>query len=98
METSNPTAGSRKGVVGVLQHILKLDYGPSLNTPIILFLCKWQKHQNTHGSNMYVKDADGFLMVNFKHKVPKSIHPFTFPEQCIEVFFGKDDVGKKNSD
>ena len=77
-ETTDSTGGFTKGVVGILQHILKLDYGSSLYTPIAFFIYKWQNHQDTHGNDTYVRDVDVFLMVNFKPKAPKSVDPFAF--------------------
>ena len=94
MESYNLSTESGKGFVGVLQHILKLDYGPSLNTPIYLFVYEWRKHQDTHSNKTYVRDRYGFLLINFKHKVSKSVEPYAFPQQCTQVFSGKNDLAK----
>src|SRR6202048_3736459 len=88
-----PTADSQSEVslnyVGVLQDILKLDYGP-LRTPIILFRCKWLKREDNRGNPTYVRDDAGFMVVNSRHKVPKMLDPFIFPSQATQVFFSND--------
>ena len=81
MESSDCSRDCDNEVVGVLQQILKLDYGPSLNTPIYLLICEWRKHQDTHVNKTYVRDPNGFLAVNFKYKVPKFVEPYAFPKQ-----------------
>ena len=55
--------------VGVLEDILKLNYGP-LRTPIIFLRCKWMKQFDNRGNPTYVRDEVGFMVVNFRHKVP----------------------------
>ena len=91
-----PTVDSETNValnyVGVLQDILKLDYGPS-RTPIILFRCEWLKREDNRGNPTYVRDDAGFMVVNFRHKLPKMSEPFIFPSQATQVFFS-DDVKK----
>ena len=88
-----PTADSQSEVslcyVGVLQDILKLDYGP-LRTPIILFRCEWFKRDDNRGNPTYVQDDAGFMVVNTRHKVPKMSEPFIFPSQATQVFFFND--------
>jgi hypothetical protein len=64
--------------VEVLKDILKLDYGP-VRTPIILFRYEWMKRQDNRGNPTYIRDDAGFLVVNFKHKLPKTSDPFIFP-------------------
>jgi len=84
-----PTADAREvsvNYVGVLQDILKLDYGP-LHTPIILFRCQWMKTTDNRGNATYIRDAAGFLMVNFRHKLPRMSEPFIFSSQATQVFF-----------
>ena len=78
--------------VGVLKDILKLDYGP-MNTPIVLFRCEWLKTQDNRGNATYVRDDAGFLIVNFRHKLPRMADPFIFPSQATQVFFS--DVPEK---
>lgn len=76
--------------VGVLKDILKLDYGP-VRSSIILLRCEWiKKFDNRNNPNTYVRDESGFLMVNFKHKLPKMQDPFIFPSQATQVFFSDD--------
>jgi len=75
--------------VGVLQDILKLDYGP-LRTPVILFRCEWLKREDNRGNSTYVRDDAGFMVVNSRHKVPKMSDPFIFPSQATQVFFSND--------
>ena len=72
--------------VGVLKDILKLDYGP-LHTPIILFRCQWVKTTDNRGNRTYVRDDAGFLIVNFRHKLPRMAEPFIFASQATQVFF-----------
>ena len=90
-----PTTDSQSEVslnyVGVLQDILKLDYGP-LRTPIILFRCEWFKGDDNRGNPTYVRDDAGFMVVNTRHKVPKMSEPFIFPSQATQVFFSSDTV------
>ena len=75
--------------VGILKDIIKLDYG-LLRTPIILFYCQWKKRYDNRGNNAYVRDSDGFLLVNFKQNASKSVDPFVFLEQCTQVFYSDD--------
>ena len=88
-----PTIDSQSEVslnyVGVLQDILKLDYGPS-RTPVILFRCEWLKIEDNRGNPNYVWDDAGFMVVNSRHKVPKMSDPFIFPSQATQVFFSND--------
>jgi hypothetical protein len=88
-----PIASSNADVslnyVGVLQDILKLDYGP-LRTPIILLRCEWLKREDNRGNPTYVRDDAGFMVVNFRHKLPKMSEPFIFPSQATQVFFSND--------
>ena len=72
--------------VGVLKDILKLDYGP-LHMLIVLFRCEWMKWHDNRGNAAYVRDDDGFLLVNFRHKLPCMSEPFIFPSQATQVFF-----------
>jgi hypothetical protein len=75
--------------VGVLKDILKLDYGP-VRTPIILLRCEWLKRTDNRGNPTYVRDEAGFLVVNFRHKLPSMSDPFIFPSQATQVFFSED--------
>ncbi len=72
--------------VGVLQDILLLDYG-ALQTPVILLRCEWVKPFDNRGNPTYIRDDDGFLVVNFRHKLPRLSEPFIFPSQATQVFF-----------
>lgn len=67
--------------VGVLKDILKLDYG-LLRTPVILLRCEWLKRVDNRGNPTYVRDEAGFLVVNFRHKLPSMSDPFIFPSQA----------------
>ena len=88
-----PTADSQSEVslnyVGVLQDILKLDYGP-LQTPVILFRCEWFKRDDNRRNPAYVRDDAGFMVVNTRHKLPKMSEPFIFPSEATQVFFSND--------
>jgi hypothetical protein len=78
--------------VGVLKDILKLNYG-HVRTPIILFCCEWMKRRDNRGNPTYIKDDARFMVVNFRHKLPKTSDPFIFPSQATQVFFS-DEVKK----
>jgi hypothetical protein len=71
--------------VGILKDILELDYGP-LHTPVILLKCEWMKRVDNRGNNTYTRDEVGFLMVNFRQKLPRMADPFIFPSQATQVF------------
>jgi hypothetical protein len=75
--------------VGVLKDILKLDYGPLRNL-VILFRCKWIKRDDNRGNPTYIRDEAGFLLVNFRHRLPNMSKPFIFPSQATQVFFSDD--------
>ena len=36
---------------------------------------------------MYTRNESGFLVVNFRHKLPRLAEPFIFPSQATQVFF-----------
>ena len=76
----------KRYTVGEITDILRLDYG-KLYTPIVLFKCSWVKDADNRGNPTYMRDRDGFLIVNFKHRERKDHDPFIFPEQCSQVFF-----------
>jgi len=46
------------------------------------------KQLDNWGNPTYVRDDVGFLVVNFRHKVPKMLDPFIFPNQATQ-FFGE---------
>ena len=37
-----------------------------------------------------MRDDAGFMVVNFRHKLPKMSEPFIFPSQATQVFFSND--------
>ena len=90
-EANDQVQRTGKDYVGILQDILVPDYG-DLKTQVIIFSCVWKKRTDNHNNNTYVRDADGFLVVNFKHNIPKSVDPYVFPSQCTQVFFSDDDL------
>jgi hypothetical protein len=84
-----PTEDAREvsiNYVGVLKDILELDYGP-LHTLVILMKCEWMKRQDNQGNNTYSRDEVGFLLVNFRHKLPRTTDPI--PSQATQVFFSE---------
>jgi hypothetical protein len=83
---STDAANISVNYVGVLKDILKLDYGP-VHTPIILFRCEWIKTTDNRRNATYVRDNAGFLLVNFRHKLPHMSEPFIFSSQVTQVFF-----------
>jgi hypothetical protein len=90
-----PSVGSEEvtlNYVGVLKDILKLNYGP-IRTPVILLRCEWMKQFDNRGNPTYVRDEAGFMVVNFRHKVPQMLDPFIFPSQATQVFWS-DEVRK----
>jgi hypothetical protein len=87
-----PTDDAREvsiNYVGVLKDILKLDYRP-LHTQVNLMKCEWMKKADSRGNNTYAQDEAGFLLVNFRHKLPMLVDPFIFPSQATQVFFSND--------
>jgi hypothetical protein len=87
-----PTEDAREvsiNYVGVLKDILKLDYEP-LHTHVNLMKCEWMKRVDNRGNNTYARDEAGFLLVNFRHKLPRMADPFIFPTQATQVFFSDD--------
>jgi hypothetical protein len=87
-----PTEDARNvsvNYVGVLKDILKLDYGP-MRTPVILLRCEWIKKSDNRGNPTYIWDEIGFLVVNFRHKLPSMCDPFIFPSQATQVFFSNE--------
>lgn len=96
-EVNEHSCGSCKDYVGILEDIYVLDYG-ELKTPIILFSCQWKKRHDVRRRCTYIRDDDGFLVVNFKNNVPKSVDCFVFPSQCTQVFFAEDDLRVPGSD
>jgi hypothetical protein len=72
--------------VGILKHILKLDYG-SMFSPIVLSHCNWVKNgTNNRGNPTYKQDNPGF----FRHLLHEVDEPFIFPSQIQQVFFKND--------
>ena len=51
------------------------------------------KQCDNRGNPTYVRDDVGFMVVNFRHKVPKMSEPFIFPSQATQVFWSEE-VGK----
>jgi len=81
------TAGeSSVNYVGILKDVLELDYG-AVHTKIILMRCEWVKSQDNRGNPTYQRDDAGFLVVNFRHKLPRMAEPFIFSSQVTQVFF-----------
>ena len=74
--------------VGVLKDILKLDYR-SLRIPIVFFRQQWLKRHDSQGNPIYTRDDTRFLVVNFRHKMPRMSKPFIFSTQAIQVFLTK---------
>jgi hypothetical protein len=74
---------------GVLKDILKLDYS-LVHTPVTLLRCEWVKRQDNRGNPTYIRDKVGFLVVNFRHKLPRMLDPFIFPSQATQVFFSNE--------
>ena len=95
-EASDQAMRSGIDYVGILQDILVPDYG-DLGTAVIIFSCLWKKRTDNHNNSTYIRDGDGFLVVNFKHNIPKSVDPYVFPSQCTQVFFSDDDLRPRGS-
>ena len=85
-ENFDTEAASSIPYVGVLKDVLLLDYGV-LQTDIILMRCEWVKPYDNRGNPTYTRDDSGFLVVNFRHKLPRLAEPFIFPSQATQVFF-----------
>ena len=97
LEANEQSASTGLDYVGVLEDILLINYG-DINTPIVLFSCKWKKRSDNRGNSTYVRDGDGFLVVNFRYNTPKSVDPYVFPIQCTQVFFSNDDLHPTGTD
>jgi hypothetical protein len=54
---------------------------------VILLKCEWMKRVDNRGNNTYTRDEAGFLVVNFRHKLPRMADPFIFPNHATQVFF-----------
>ncbi|KAG0592607.1 hypothetical protein KC19_1G266500 [Ceratodon purpureus] len=91
LEANEQSAGTGKDYVGVLTDIFLIDYG-DMKTPVIIFSCVWKKRHDNFRNETYVRDQDGFLVVNFRFNTPKSVDPYVFPSQCSQVFFADDDL------
>ncbi len=61
-----------------------------MHTHVIIFRCEWVKGVDNQGNVTYVKDDYGFLIVNFRHRLPLMVEPFKFPFQMTQVFFFDD--------
>lgn len=85
-ETGGNVEESSVNSVGVLQDVLELDYG-ALTMKIILLRCEWVKTRDNRGNPTYTKDEAGFLVVNFRHKLPHLAKLFIFLSQATQVFF-----------
>ncbi|KAL2621353.1 hypothetical protein R1flu_001558 [Riccia fluitans] len=68
--------------VGVLMHILQLDYGLDEDNPV-LFQGKWVRND----AASFKHDKDGFLMANIRRWLFDRDDPFIFPSQVEQVFF-----------
>ena len=91
-ENFDTEAASSIPYVGVLKDILLLYYGV-LQSEIILMRCEWVKPYDNCENPTYTRDDSGFLVVNFRHKLPRLAEPFIFPSQATQVFFS--DVVKR---
>ena len=86
LEANKQFTRSCKDYIRVLEDILVIDYG-DLKTPVTLFSYKWKKRYDNFKRITYVRDADSFLVVNFKHNTFKAVLPYVFIIQCTQVFF-----------
>ena len=84
--------GSGEDYVALVKDIIVFDYGPLINTHVILFMCEWQKWHDNMGNNMYKRDDNNFLVVKWKHKAGKTVIPYAFLQQCVQVFFADDNL------
>ena len=75
--------------VGVLMDILKLNYWP-LCVPVIFIRCEWMKQYHNQRNPTYVREEAGFMVVNFRHKVPNMLEPFVFSRQTTQIFWSKE--------
>ena len=88
-EANENSARIGKDYVEVLEDILVPDYG-ELETPVIIFSGTGKKRSDNHGNNTYVRDGDGFLIVNFKHITPRAVVqwiPMLFLTSAVRFFF-----------
>ncbi|KAL3675553.1 hypothetical protein R1sor_025501 [Riccia sorocarpa] len=82
--------------VGVLQEIIRLDYG-ALETPVILFKCLWVDADWSSRQPSMKFDSQGLLLANFNRMLPVTADPYVFPSQVEQVFYGdmEEDPGWK---
>ena len=85
-EPAGDAGESLVNYVGVLKDVLELDYG-AVHTRIILLRCEWVNTVDRRGNPTYTRDESGFLVVNFRHLLPRMAEPFIFPTQAMQVFF-----------
>lgn len=97
MEANEQSSGTGNDYVGILQDILLMDYG-DLKTPVVVFSCLWKRRYDNLKRDTYVRDSDGFLVVNFRHNTSKAVDPYVFPSQCSQVFFSDDDLHPPGSE
>ena len=97
LEANEQSAGSGNDYVGILEDILSIDYG-DVKTAVVIFVCQWKKRQDNLRRETYVRDPDGFLVVNFRHNTSRAVDPYVFPSQCTQVFFSDDDLHPAGTD
>jgi hypothetical protein len=78
--------------IGVVKDTLKLNYG-AVGNLVVLLRCEWIKREDNRSNPAYIRDDTGFMVVNFRHKLPSMSEPFIFPSQATQMIFS-DDPGK----
>jgi hypothetical protein len=74
------------GYVGELVDIWKLDYG-AISMPIILMKGDWVRSTHTGYRPGMRLDQHGFLLADFREKLPEWEDPFVFTSQVEQAFF-----------
>ena len=74
------------GYVGELVDIWKLDYG-AMSMPVILMKGEWVRSTHTGYRPGLRVDEHGFMLADFRSKVPEWEDPFVFPSQVEQAFF-----------
>lgn len=74
------------GYVGELDEIWLMNYG-GISTPVILMKGAWVRGDWNGKRATMKRDSDGFLLANFRQKLPEWEEPFVFPDQVEQAFF-----------
>jgi hypothetical protein len=75
--------------VGWIEETLELKYR---NHYYIVLVCAWIPGRTTGLNPKVVHDQYGIMVGNFNQTMPLGSESFTFPTQCIQVFYSDDKI------